>query len=58
VLVTTYAVHPDRNGGTADPDGPAVKSAVIAGPSTNFSLPAASVTVIRGGLSASKPGSK
>jgi hypothetical protein len=53
-----YAWHPDRNGGTADPDGPAVKSAVTAGPSTNFSLPAASVTVIRGVISASKPGSK
>ena len=53
-----YSWHPDRNGGTADPDGPAVKSAVTAGPSTNFTLSAASVTVIRGGLSASKPGSK
>ena len=53
-----YAWHPNRTGGTADPDGPAIKSTVNAGPSTNFSLPAASVTVLRGVISASKPGSK
>jgi hypothetical protein len=53
-----YAWHPNRNGGTADPDGPAVKSTVNAGPTTSFSLPAASVTVVRGGISAPKPGSK
>jgi hypothetical protein len=53
-----YAWHPNRNGGTADPDGPAMKSTVNAGPSTNFSLPAASVTVLRGVISAPKPGSK
>jgi len=52
-----YAWHPNRNGGTADPDGPAMKSTVN-GPSTNFSLPAASVTVLRGVISAPKPGSK
>jgi len=53
-----YAWHPHRNGGTADPDGPAAKSNVNAGPSTNFSLPAASVTVVRGHISAPKTGSK
>jgi len=53
-----YVWHPNRNGGTADPDGPAMKSTVNAGPSTNFSLPAASVTVLRGVISAPKPGSK
>ena len=63
VSVTTfgkaqYAWHPDRNGGTADPDGPAAKSAVNAGAGTAFTLPAASVTVIRGAVAAGKPGSK
>jgi hypothetical protein len=63
VSVTTigkaqYAWHPDRNGGTADPDGPAAKSTVNAGPSTTFTLPAASVTVLRGAISAAKPGAK
>jgi hypothetical protein len=53
-----YAWHPDRNGGTADPDGPAAKSTVNAGPSTNFTLPAASITVLRGAISAAKSGSK
>jgi len=53
-----YTWHPNRNGGTADPDGPAAKSTVNAGPSTNFSLPAASVTVVRGHISAPKSGAK
>jgi hypothetical protein len=51
-----YAWHPDRNGGTADPDGPAAKSTLNAGPSTSFTLPAASVTVLRGAIAAGKPG--
>ena len=63
VSVTTfgkaqYAWHPERNGGTADPDGPALKSTVNAGSSTNFTLPAASVTVLRGTLAGAKPGAK
>jgi len=53
-----YAWHPDRNGGTADPDGPATKFTVNAGPSTSFALPAASVTVLRGVLAGAKPGAK
>jgi hypothetical protein len=53
-----YAWHPERNGGTADPDGPAARSTVNASPSTSFSLPAASVTVLRGEISAAKPGAK
>jgi F5/8 type C domain len=53
-----YSWHPNRNGGTADPDGPAARSSVNAGPYTNFSLPAASVTVVRGHISAPKPGAK
>jgi hypothetical protein len=63
VSVTTlgkaqYAWHPERNGGTADPDGPAARSTVNAGPASNFMLPAASVTVLRGAISAAKPAAK
>jgi hypothetical protein len=43
-----------EQGGTADPDGPAVKSTVSAGAGTKFTLPAASVTVIRGASKAGK----
>src|ERR1700687_5467144 len=53
-----YAWHPNLNGGTADSDGPAAKSSVNAEPRTKFALPAASVTVLRGSVSAPKPGSK
>lgn len=63
VSVTTfgkaqYAWHPDRNGGIADPDGPAAKSTVNAGAATQFTLPAASVTVLRGTLAAVKSSQK
>jgi hypothetical protein len=59
VSVTTfgreqYQWHPSTTGGqaagTADPDGPAVRSVVAAAAGTKFVLPAASVTVIRGGV--------
>jgi hypothetical protein len=53
-----YAWHPNLNGGTADPDGPALKSTLNATASTGFSLPAASVTVLRGVISAAKAGAK
>ena len=43
-----YQWHPDKNGGRADPDGPAVKSTLIATSDTKFTLPAASITVLRG----------
>jgi hypothetical protein len=43
-----YQWHPLINGGSADPDGPAAKSVIEATPSTHFTLPAASVTVLRG----------
>jgi hypothetical protein len=63
VSVTTfgkaqYAWHPNLNGGTADPDGPAAKSTVNATAATQFTLPAASVSVIRGSLGTSKPPQK
>jgi hypothetical protein len=43
-----YQWHVDAKGGFADPDGPATKSSVSGGVGTKFTLPAASVTVIRG----------
>jgi hypothetical protein len=45
-----YQWHPDKDGGTADPDGPPATTTVDAGPDTVFSLPAASITVLRGKL--------
>jgi hypothetical protein len=43
-----YQWHPLVNGGTADPDGPAFTSVIDATPATRFTLPAASVTILRG----------
>jgi F5/8 type C domain len=45
-----YQWHPDRKKGHADPDGPPKTSALQAGQDTNYDLPAASVTVLRGTL--------
>jgi hypothetical protein len=45
-----YQWHPDRKKGHADPDGPPKTSMVQAGQDTNYDLPAASVTVLRGTL--------
>ena len=42
----------DQAVGNADPDGPAMKSQVTAGPATTFTLPKASLTVLRGKISA------
>ena len=53
-----YQWHPNLDGGTADPDGPPVKSTIKADASTKFSLPAASITVIRGTVSTTKPPSR
>jgi hypothetical protein len=53
-----YQWHANVKGGTADPDGPALKSTVTAGVGTKFTLPAASVTVIRGSVAAGKAGAK
>jgi hypothetical protein len=53
-----YAWHPTSTGGTADPDGPAAKSTMNASASTQFTLPAASITVIRGKIEGGKPGGK
>jgi hypothetical protein len=43
-----YRWHPARKRGYADPDGPPAKSTIQAGAGTVFTLPAASVTVLRG----------
>jgi hypothetical protein len=43
-----YQWHPDVGGGTADPDGPARRATLEAAPGTVFTLPKASVTVLRG----------
>jgi len=47
-----YQWHPDERGGKADPDGPAVRSTAAAAADTEFTLPKASVTVIRGKIAA------
>jgi hypothetical protein len=51
---TQYQWHPNVNGGTADPDGPLSRSTVSVSPDSEFELPKASVTVLRGSLSAAK----
>jgi hypothetical protein len=50
-----YQWHPDRKKGHADPDGPAVSSKVSAEESTLYTLPAASLTVLRGRLRSELP---
>ncbi len=46
-----YQWHPGRKQGYADPDGPAVMSTLEGKDGTQYVLPAASVTVLRGKLS-------
>jgi F5/8 type C domain len=43
-----YQWHPNVNGGTADPDGPIARSTITLGADAQFTLPKASVTVLRG----------
>jgi hypothetical protein len=43
-----YAWHPARRNGYADPDGPASVSTIEGEDATTYTLPAASVTVLRG----------
>ncbi len=45
-----YQWHPARKKGYADPDGPAVSSSLSGQENTNYNLPPASVTVLRGHL--------
>jgi hypothetical protein len=60
VRVTTfgkaeYQWHPDREGGVADPDGPPSRSLLHASAKTTFSLPAASIVVLRGSIEGRHP---
>ncbi len=43
-----YLWHPDRKKGHADPDSPPVKSTLTGGENTMYTLPAASLTIVRG----------
>jgi hypothetical protein len=43
-----YQWHPDRKKGHADPDSPPVKSILTGGENTMYTLPAASLTILRG----------
>jgi len=45
-----YQWHPQLNGGTADPDGPIASSTINASKDTEYVLPAASITVLRGDI--------
>ena len=45
-----YQWHPDRKKGYADPDGPAVRSTLNVERGTEYTLPAASLTILRGQL--------
>jgi len=49
-----YRWNPDAKGGSADPDGPPLKSTIEANPQTWYDLPAASITILRGNLA--RPG--
>ena len=45
-----YQWHPTTTGGSADPDGPAARSRMMAAANTTFTLPKASITVLRGNI--------
>jgi hypothetical protein len=45
-----YQWHPNRRNGYADPDGPAVTSTIVANENTTYTLPTASLTIVRGRL--------
>ncbi len=47
-----YQWHPAGRNGYADPDGPAVTSRLNGGADANYTLPPASITVLRGRISA------
>jgi hypothetical protein len=49
-----YRWNPEPDGGRANPDGPAARSQIMAGPATTYTLPKASVTVLRGEIAGSK----
>jgi hypothetical protein len=45
-----YTWHPEGERGHADPDGPPDKSTISGGPDTLYTLPMASITVLRGSV--------
>jgi len=45
-----YVWHSDRRNGYADPDGPPVTSRIVGGENTTYTLPSASLTILRGRL--------
>jgi hypothetical protein len=45
-----YQWHPNRKQGFADPDGPPVSSTINGDGNTHYDLPAASLTIVRGGV--------
>jgi hypothetical protein len=49
-----YRWNAAPNGGSANPDGPAAKSQITAAPRTTYTLPQASVTVLRGRIASDK----
>jgi hypothetical protein len=49
-----YHWNPETTGGTASPDGPAARSQITASPATTYTLPKASVTVLRGQIAPGK----
>jgi len=55
---TQYLWHPNRKQGYADPDGPPVTSVVSGAPNTIYTLPPASVTVLRGKVDAASDHSR
>jgi hypothetical protein len=50
-----YQWHPARRNGYADPDGPAASSAISGGDNAVYTLPPASVTVLRGKIAEAIP---
>jgi hypothetical protein len=50
-----YHGRPEVDGGTADPDGPPAAVTVNSGPDTTFTLPPASITVLRGKVAMREP---
>lgn len=50
-----YQWHPSETGGSASPDGPAKHSTITATNTTIYSLPEASITVIKGNILPAKP---
>ncbi len=49
-----YQWHPGTMTGKADPDGPPARSTIAASPTTEYELPAASITVLTGAVRSAK----